>query len=289
MFGKQLVKAVIVAVISLLLTQSTSYAAGRSSSETNTILSGSGVPASTIGINGDFYIDIKSMNIYGPKKNNRWPIPTSLRGPAGPIGPSGADGKNGSAGSTADGKTGASGPSGPSGPAGPAGPAGAKGETGATGAAGVKGDTGATGATGATGSSGSSAVQFVNLTQWTMSTATPGGGSESTIFGTLAAGKKYAFTIQVNGKLPTNVSVFRTFPVLKCTESGADFNYEYSYGFGQSSDLTTDFNRISFTIVGTISVTSDSNFSVLVRDVDGSNKLVTLNGKALIQEVGSIN
>jgi len=286
MFGKHISKAVIFAVVSLLLTQSTSYAAGRSSSEANTILSGSGVPATTIGINGDFYIDIKSMNFYGPKKNNRWPIPTSLRGPAGPIGPSGVDGKNGSTGSTADGKTG---PAGPAGPSGPAGPAGAKGETGATGAAGAKGETGATGATGATGSSGSSAVQFVNLTQWTMSTATPGGGSESTIFGTLAAGKKYAFTIQVNGKLPTNVSVFRTFPVLKCTESGADLNYEYSYGFGQSSDLTTDFNRISFTIVGTISVTSDSNFSVLVRDVDGSNKLVTLNGKALIQEVGSIN
>ncbi len=69
----------------------------------------------------------------------------------------------------------------------------------------------------------------------------------------------------------------------------ADLNYEYSYGFGLSSDLTTDFNRISFTIIGTVSVTSDSNFSVLVRDVDGSNKSVIFNGKALIQEVGSIN
>ena len=116
MFGKHLSKAVFFVVISLLLTQSTSYAAGRSSTKANTILSGSGVPATTIGINGDFYIDIKSMNFYGPKKNNRWPIPSSLRGPAGPIGPSGVDGKNGSTGSTADGKTGAAGPAGPAGP-----------------------------------------------------------------------------------------------------------------------------------------------------------------------------
>ena len=66
-------------------------------------------------------------------------------------------------------------------------------------------------------------------------------------------------------------------------------NYEFSYGFGQSSDLTTDFNRISFTIVGTVSITTDSNFSVLVRDVDGSGRSIAFNGKALIQEVGSIN
>jgi hypothetical protein len=122
-----------------------------------------------------------------------------------------------------------------------------------------------------------------------MSTATPGGGSESTVFGSLGAGKKYSFTIQVSGRLPTNVTVFRTFPILKCTENVADLNYEYSYGFGHSSDSTTDFNRISFTIIGTVSVASDSNFSVLVRDVDGSNKSVIFNGKALIQEVGSIN
>jgi hypothetical protein len=122
-----------------------------------------------------------------------------------------------------------------------------------------------------------------------MSTATPGGGSESTVFASLTAGKKYAYTIQIYGKLPTNVSVFRTFPELKCTDNTASLNYEFSYGFGQSSDLTTDFNRISFTIVGTVSITTDSNFSVLVRDVDGSGRSIAFNGKALIQEVGSIN
>jgi hypothetical protein len=32
-------------------------------------------------------------------------------------------------------------------------------------------------------------VQFVTVAQWTMSTATPGGGSESTIFASLVAVK----------------------------------------------------------------------------------------------------
>ena len=59
------------------------FAAGRSTNSiANTVLSGSGVPAKTLGIDGDFYIDIKSMNIYGPKKNNHWPLPISMRGPA---------------------------------------------------------------------------------------------------------------------------------------------------------------------------------------------------------------
>jgi len=35
-----------------------------------------------------------------------------------------------------------------------------------------------------------------------MSTATPGGGSESSGFGSLLAGKKYFFSIVVSGKLP---------------------------------------------------------------------------------------
>ena len=286
-------RVIIIAIFSLLLNQSPAIAAGRASNTVNTILSGVGIPATKVGINGDFYIDTKSMSFYGPKKNNRWPIPTSLRGPTGPIGPSGIDGKTGASGSTSDGKVGATGATGLKGEIGATGPAGPKGDTGATGAAGpagVKGDTGVTGATGAKGDAGSGgAVQFVNLNQWTMETATPGGGSESSIFASLASGKKYSFSILVNGRLLPNVTTFRTFPILKCTDDSATLNYEYSYGFGQSSDLTTDFNRVSFTIIGTVSVSADSNFSVLVRDVEGSNKSVTFNGKAVIQEIGTIN
>jgi hypothetical protein len=70
------------------------YAAGRTANSiANTVLSGAGVPAKSLGINGDFYIDTKTMNMYGPKKNNSWPLPVSMRGPQGATGAAGSDGK----------------------------------------------------------------------------------------------------------------------------------------------------------------------------------------------------
>ena len=295
------------ALLTMLITAiatSETYAAGRTAkSIANTVLSGAGVPAKSLGIDGDFYIDTKSMNMYGPKKNNSWPLPVSLRGPQGPAGIAGSDGKNASTSSVSAGAAGAAGPQGPAGPAGPAGP---KGETGATGPqgpagpagsntgtagpAGPKGDTGATGAQGPKGDAGTvPSIQSVNLTQWTMSTATPGGGSESSGFGTLLAGKKYFFSVVVSGKLATNVSTFRTVPELKCSDNSATLNYDFTYGFAPSSDAVEDYNRISFLITGTASVASNSSFSLLVKDVLGSGRSVTLNGKAFIYEVGSIN
>jgi hypothetical protein len=289
------------ALLTMLITAiatSETYAAGRTAkSIANTVLSGAGVPAKSLGIDGDFYIDTKSMNMYGPKKNNSWPLPVSMRGPQGPTGAAGSDGKNGTSGAVSAGTAGAAGPQGPAGPAGPKGDTGATGpagpagsNTGTAGPTGPKGDTGATGAQGPKGDAGSfPSIQSVNLTQWTMSTATPGGGSESSGFGSLLAGKKYFFSVVVSGKLATNVSTFRTFPELKCSDNSAALNYDFTYGFAPSSDATEDYNRISFFITGTVSVTSNSSFSVLVKDVLGSGRTVTLNGKAFIHEVGSIN
>ena len=292
------------ALLTMLITAiatSETYAAGRTAkSIANTVLSGAGVPAKSLGIDGDFYIDTKSMNMYGPKKNNSWPLPVSLRGPQGPAGIAGSDGKNASTSSVSAGAAGAAGPQGPAGPAGPKGETGATGpqgpagpagsNTGPTGPAGPKGDTGATGAQGPKGDTGTvPSIQSVNLTQWTMSTATPGGGSESSGFGTLLAGKKYFFSVVVSGKLATNVSTFRTVPELKCSDNSATLNYDFTYGFAPSSDSVEDYNRISFLITGTVSVASNSSFSVLVKDVLGSGRSVTLNGKAFIYEVGSIN
>lgn len=85
------------------------------------------------------------------------------------------------------------------------------------------------------------------------------------------------------------MSQFRTLAELKCSDSSATLNYEYGYGFGLSSDGVDDYNRISFVITGTISVVSNSNFSVLVRDSSGSGNSVTLNGRSFIQEIGAIN
>jgi hypothetical protein len=147
----------------------------------NTILSGAGVPAKTLGINGDFYIDTKNLNLYGPKTKGVWKVTTSLRanevpvvanvigesgamGPTGPKGEKGATGDKGATGATgpqgiqgiqgltgAKGDTGATGSIGATGAVGATGPAGIQGLQGIQG---IKGDTGATGATGPTGAQG---------------------------------------------------------------------------------------------------------------------------------------
>jgi len=286
----RIVKIVLISLIAILISPTTVQAAGRTSTTVaNTILSGTGVPSAKLGLNGDFYFDLKSMNFYGPKKNNRWPLPISLKGATGPVGPSGVDGKNGSTASTTAGTTGAAGSTGPAGTAGSTGPAGSTGGVGAAGGIGLTGPAGATGPTGPTGASGASAIQLSTITQWTMATGTVGGGSESTGFGTLAAGKKYFFTITVYGKLSSLVSQFRTLAELKCSDSSATLNYEYGYGFGLSSDGVDDYNRISFAITGTVSVTNNSNLSVIVRDSSGSGNSVILNGRSFIQEIGAIN
>ena len=295
----KVIKILLISLITILISPTTVQAAGRTSNTVaNTILSGASVPSAKLGLNGDFYLDINSMNFYGPKKNNLWPIPISLKGTAGPVGPSGVDGKNGSSANASAGSTGATGSAGSQGPTGatglagstgPAGATGVAGPTGATGLAGAAGATGATGTAGATGASGASAIQFTNITQWTMESGTIGGGAESTGFGTLIAGKKYFFSITVYGKLSSLVSQFRTLAELKCSDNSASLNYEYGYGFGLSSNGVDDYNRISFVITGTVSVTSNSNFTVLVRDSAGSGHPVILHGRSFIPEIGAIN
>ena len=146
--------------------------AGRATTITpNTILSGSGVPAKTLGIDGDFYIDIKDANLYGPKAKGVWKIATTLRmvdskdlviptvGADGVRGDRGEQGLAGAKGATGDrGLTGAEGAKGAIGATGSSGIAGSIGATGAVGATGSIGLTGATGSTGAIGATGSTGL-----------------------------------------------------------------------------------------------------------------------------------
>lgn len=150
-----------------ILTTSTSVisasAAGRTAASIpNTILNGKGLPITSLGINGDFYIDTRSLLIYGPKAKGKWPLPQNLQGPIGATGVTGSDGKNGSDAkigtnnANSVGSVGPQGERGLTGAAGPAGPAGAAGSSGSGGGTpGATGATGAAGATGATGASGS--------------------------------------------------------------------------------------------------------------------------------------
>ena len=48
------------------------------------VLNGSGPPGGGVGVNGDFYINTSTWDIYGPKTGGAWGSPTSLIGPQGP-------------------------------------------------------------------------------------------------------------------------------------------------------------------------------------------------------------
>jgi hypothetical protein len=205
----KVIKLIISALLITSINSTSAYAAGRATPlPTNTVLSGNGVPSTSIGIDGDFYIDIKSLNMYGPKVKNKWPLPISLKGPAGPIGPSGVDGKSGTSGSTSS-TVGATGPAGPVGPAGPAGPAGAtgaqgpagsgSGSPGPQGAAGATGATGPKGDTGTAGATGPSNAYFGTIPFVGTLAAAAGNSKNSSSFGNFINGKKYIVDVMIYG------------------------------------------------------------------------------------------
>ena len=153
-------------------------AARSSKSIPNTILSGNVIPLKTVGIDGDFYIDLKNANLYGPKTKGVWKLATSLRVPetkdvvvpvagidgakgnTGEQGLSGANGTNGVDGAKgADGVKGADGAKGATGLTGATGSTGYTGATGSIGATGAKGETGATGLAGAAGTNGTAGAK----------------------------------------------------------------------------------------------------------------------------------
>ena len=130
-------------------------AAGRSSTAAiNTILNGKGAPSNVLGINGDFYIDTRSLLISGPKANGKWPTARSLQGANGV---NGIDGKNGSTAKNVSTASTVAGPVGPQGERGEKGVDGSAGTNGGAGAAGIPGAQGPAGATGAAGSGGTGA------------------------------------------------------------------------------------------------------------------------------------
>lgn len=153
---------------------------GEACRDGKSILSGLDSPLAGIGQQGDFYLDLNSYILYGPKTDDEvWPTQgISLVGPAGPQGLPGIKGETG-----ATGATGAQGPAGPQGATGATGATGPTGPIGLTGSTGPKGDTGATGATGATGDQGPQGIpgvttlgyygSFYDTTDFTIPTVTP--------------------------------------------------------------------------------------------------------------------
>lgn len=157
----------------------------------NTIHSGDGPPRATLGTDGDWYIALDPLTIYGPKTNDNWGTGTELAtktqvsgltvggalpggtGTAATIavgtvttGAAGTDATVTNAGTDSaavfnftiprgdTGATGATGPQGPTGATGPQGAQGIQGETGAQGPQGPQGDAGPQGTQGIQGEQG---------------------------------------------------------------------------------------------------------------------------------------
>ena len=273
----------------------------------NTILNGTNAPSKSIGINGDFYIDTKNLNIYGPKKNNAWPLPISLRGTAGTDGRTGTPGVAGSDGKTitntstvagtagATGSAGVAGATGASGAAGETGAAGASGSAGPAGPPGPAGSTGATGASGAAGDPGISGVTKVSLGTFSFLntfTGTAGSSAQSQDFGGLSAGKKYLMHLNISGfrsgftALDTTLilEVFSTVGVIPITSA-----YSVSTGKKFTAGSTTNSENIHADLIidGSL-VTNPFNLFVKVSASDAISYVVTLNGFFTLTEVGSI-
>ena len=278
----------------------------------NTILNGLTPPTKSIGINGDFYIDIKNLNIYGPKKNNSWPVAISLRGTAGTDGKTGTPGVAGADGKTitntstvgggagtpgATGATGATGANGSNGAAGVAGANGAAGETGAAGASGSAGpagppgpagSTGETGAAGAPGAAGTTGIKVYEFTPWAISTSTAGSGSIFTVFPLLEANKKYIFTVMIKAmreRFPGEIT-------------GSIAMGSGSAGLISSSIITLPTSNLLGTILtseimfqGTIQVgAAVDGLRLTVVDITGHSvdDSIALTGVAWLTEIGSI-
>ena len=291
------------------VTKSAVKTAGRTSQAPilNTFLNGLGAPNATNGIDGDFYLDTLSSNLYGPKKKGKWPLPRSLVGPVGPQGPVGKQGSEGKVGdkgaSTSSAGTqgtqgiqgvqGVSGPAGPSGPSGsqgpgggnggvgtqgsvgPAGAAGAQGvpgTTGTTGARGPIGETGTAGADGAQGTAGISRAVLGNINFVGSLSGSAGVGKESSVFGDFQTGKKY---LVISNIFTTSTSTTDPSIGIVISASGAaltpitKFITNSGNGYRSASE-NFEYGAQVFTTVDASSI-SGPNFNLKVTISSGAN------------------
>ena len=65
---------------------------GPAGADGNTVLYGTGAPADSLGVDGNFYIATDTSFLYGPKASGSWPAGTSLVGPQGDPGTPGTNG-----------------------------------------------------------------------------------------------------------------------------------------------------------------------------------------------------
>jgi hypothetical protein len=270
-------------------------AAGRTGTTVvNTILSGVGVPSKTLGINGDFYIDTKNANLYGPKTKGVWKLTTSLR----PLPTKASPNVPG-----ATGTTGATGSAGASGLIGPRGLPGATGEKGATGAAGTNGlpgtagtnglpgTAGAPGAPGAAGSSGTVLGSQSSITFANQLSGTAGSPTSSDAFGSFDAGKSYVVRVLISTFDVNKVAPSYGIGLSIAAEGGAP-GISASYVVSNGS-VYSGSNRITISIVADIvlnGISVATPYSLVVTLTSGatSGASITASGSFTKIEVGAI-
>jgi hypothetical protein len=223
---------------------------------------------------------------------------TGLTGSTGATGAQGVKGDAGTAG--LDGATGAQGIQGIKGDAGTAGAAGTAGVDGANGVQGIqgiKGDAGTTGTqgiqgiqgdVGTTGAAGISASYFIDLGSWSLGTNKSLGPSDSNIFANLTAGS-YTFEIMADGTFSPATTVAMAIGMQVIASAGVlDF---WVFASDTFAYINYDGSRhYQFMIIGKFVCTGAATLKMRAIDQSGttSGNLLTFNGRALINKVGSI-
>jgi hypothetical protein len=285
-------------------------AAGRTGTTVvNTILSGVGIPSKTLGINGDFYIDTKNANLYGPKTNGVWKLTTSLRplptkanptapgapgstgatgsaGAAGLIGPRGLPGINGEKGAT-----GAAGTNGLPGVAGTNGLPGTAGTPGIPGTAGAPGIPGTAGAPGAPGSSGTVLASQSSISFADQLPGAAGSTINSDAFGNFEAGKSYVVRVLISTFDVNRIAASYGIG-LSVTAAGGAPGISASYSVATGS-VYSGSNRVTISIIADIvlngvSVTTPYSLVATLTSGATGGASITASGSYTKVQIGAI-
>jgi len=284
--------------------KTTLKAAGRAvTTVVNTILSGAGIPAKATGIDGDFYIDTKNANLYGPKTKGTWKIATSLKQPEPKsvssasgeqvvIGPTGAQGEKGDKGATGNtGAPGSAGLPGAAGAKGDAGTAGAKGDAGTAGAKGDDGTAGAKGDTGTAGAAGASGVSNSKFSGFSFITFDTGvsGNNRTSNFVTITEAGNYTFEVLASATISNDENLNFSGEIVS---GGLAIDTQYSISsaaiLGTSPSLSRRYSIHILGVASEVAVGTSFGIKITLGTLALSPKSISFGGRALINKVGSI-
>ena len=308
-YSKPLVAMVIAATLAtappvMAAPKTTLKAAGRAvTTVVNTILSGAGIPAKATGIDGDFYIDTKNANLYGPKTKGTWKIATSLKQPEPKsvssasgeqvvIGPTGAQGEKGDKGATGNtGAPGSAGLPGAAGAKGDAGTAGAKGDAGTAGAKGDDGTAGAKGDTGTAGAAGASGVSNSKFSGFSFITFDTGvsGNNRTSNFVTITEAGNYTFEVLASATISNDENLNFSGEIVS---GGLAIDTQYSISsaaiLGTSPSLSRRYSIHILGVASEVAVGTSFGIKITLGTLALSPKSISFGGRALINKVGSI-